>query len=96
MNINLEKIIELVTKEVIKELVKNGVTINNGPGVQHNTVKTSIEVDMSMYKTPLLSEGSFETIGSEVKELIVPANTIITPGAKYEIKKREIKVNFKN
>jgi len=95
MTISIEKIIEIVTREVINELLKNGVKINDGISVEKKKV-SSIEIDMSLYKTPLLSESSFDTIGTEIKELIIPANTVITPGAAYEIKKREISINFKN
>lgn len=95
MTISIEKIIEMVTREVIKELLKGGVNVTNAIKSGDAKVVKSIEVDMSLYKTPILSENSFESIGSEINELIVPANTVITPGAAYEIKKREININFK-
>ena len=98
MKIALEKIIEIVTTEVIKELAKKGIEIGVSNFEVNKTVKASkpVEIDMTAYKTPILTEKSLLKIGKEIKEIIIPAKTIITPGASYIIKKNKIKVIYKH
>lgn len=96
MKIALEKIIEIVTREVIKELLKKGIDLDKTTlnDITNKSLKKSYKVDMSAYKTPILTEMRFEEIGSDVNEIIIPAKTIITPGANYIINKSKIKVIY--
>ncbi len=97
VEIGLEKLIELVTRAVIKELANKGINVvagNNGPN--KSIGEKIVKADMSGYKTPILSEMSFRSLGSEVTTLMVPPKTIITYGANIEIKKRGIKIIYKS
>ncbi len=98
MNISIEKIIELVTREVISELIKRGYNINQSSMVVEEKLnkKTSVEVDLSGYRTPVLTENHFQTIDLKVNEIIIPTGTIITPGARNFIKKRKITIVYKS
>ncbi len=98
MEITLEKIIEIVTREVIKELVKKGITINTsalGEG-EPEVVKRSDEIDMSEFKTPILTENNLGYLDKNICEVIVPEKTIITPGARRIIKQRSLTVIYKS
>lgn len=98
MKISFEELIRIVTEEVVKELAKNGITVDeSGINSSQKVLQPkSLEIDMSEFKTPVLTENSFWDIDTAVKELIVPANTVITPGAAREIKIREIVINYKS
>ncbi len=95
---SIEEIVELVTREVIKELIRLGFKLDkslpDSPGsVNRNEV---FEVDMSGFKTPILAESSFHKIARETKELIVPEKTVITPGARDIIKRNKINISYKS
>ena len=98
MNMSIQEIVELVTREVIKELIRQGVVVDKSlPGIPvSENGKEVVEVDMSGYKTPILSESSFHKIATETKELIVPEKTVITPGAREIIKKNQIRISYKS
>ncbi len=95
---SIEEIVELVTREVIKELLRQGVMVDKSltdtPGSENG--KEVLEVDMSGYKTPILTESTFHKIASETKELIVPEKTVITPGARDIIKRNQIRISYKS
>lgn len=98
MEISLEKIIEIVTREVIKELISRGVKIEQSGNIEKKSaVKTdSVEIDMSGYRTPILTENNFQTIDANILKVIVPAKTIITPGARNIIKKNNLTIIYKS
>lgn len=103
MKIAIENIIELVTREVIKELTKRGYSIDYtarfNPDIPFHPEKkelqtgpTSMTLCMKEFKTPILTEMRFDEIALSVRELVVPEKTIITPGAYEQLKKRNIKI----
>ncbi len=102
MKISIEKIIELVVKEVISELTKRGYEINfssrgKNPGAAFSSNKKVYEeIDMSDYKTPVLTEKNIQLLNEEVEGIIVPEKTIITPGAKDLIKKKNLIITHKS
>ncbi len=98
MKITIEQIIEIVTREVITELVKKGINIDGfiAKESKNENNKKPYEVDMSGFKTPVLTENSFETIETGISELILPAKTIITPGARAIIKKKKVEIIYKS
>lgn len=95
---SIEEIVDFVTREVIKELRRQGVkvvnTLPDKPGAEKG--KEVLELDMSGYKTPVLTESSFHKIASETKELIVPEKTVITPGARDIIKRKQLRITYKS
>ena len=59
MKISIEELVELITRKVIKELIKRGIDVdfnNDKKAAASSSLKKSIEIDMSRYKTPLLTE----------------------------------------
>lgn len=99
MEISLEKLINLVTAEVVKELKRQGVqvVVSGGQAQQQvmNGFRTKSEkIDMSKYKTPVLTEGHIRKLHELTGEVIVPERTIITPKAKELIKERQLSIIF--
>ena len=95
---SIEEIVELVTREVIEELRRQGIQVLNAlpdkTGAEME--KEVLELDMSGYKTPILSESSFHKIAVETKELIIPEKTVITPGARDIIKRKQLRITYKS
>ena len=99
MEISLEKLINLVTAEVVKELKNQGVQII----VSEQQVKQyemtgfqtkSEKIDMSKYKSPVLTERHIRKLHELTGEVIIPKRTIITPKAKELIKERHLLITF--
>jgi hypothetical protein len=99
MNISIEKLIELIFKELVAELSKRGINID-AKNPNHNFIKTTennfdniIKFDFNGFKTPLIREEKIINLNENVKEIIVPAKTIFTPSAMDLIKKKNIRIN---
>ncbi len=102
MEITLEKLINLVTAEVVKQLKKQGVQVvsASGESVHFNPEQAlrskSEEIDMSKYKTPVLTENHIRRLHELTGEVIVPKGTVVTPRAKELIKQKQLTVTVKN
>ena len=98
MQITLEKLIQLVTDEVVKELEKQNIVVINPTKSQilnnkADSLRTkSQEIDMSMFKTPVLTENHIRKLHELTGEIIVPRGTIITPKAKELIRDKNIRI----
>lgn len=97
MKISLEEIISLVVKEVIAELGRKGIHVEGGSDNIFSTDATNkiITMDLSEYKTPLLTELHILELDSEVGEIQVPIKTLVTPSAQDLIRKRKIIITKK-
>jgi hypothetical protein len=97
LKISIEELVELVTREVIAELTKLGIEVDNiSMTTKTTSIKTSIEIDMSGYRTPVLTENNLSSLDSNITEIIIPVNTIITPGARNIIRKRNLIITHKS
>ena len=103
--IPLDKIVSLVVKEVVRELSRKGVKVVDSNGFtasplsssndQPSGFRTKVEkIDMSIYKTPLLTESHINKLHELTGEIIVPKGTIISPKASEAIRAKMIKVNY--
>lgn len=98
--IELDKIVNLVVKEVVEQLKQKGVkVVQNGSNqpTQNNkqNLKTRVEkIDMSKYKSPILTEGHLKSIHELTGKVIVPEGTIITPKAREIIKHENLEVGY--
>lgn len=90
--ISLEEIVALVVKEVVLELSKRGIQIDgeNSNLTTPEVAKQKIKIDMSKYKTPLLTEAHILELDSIIKEVEIPKRTIITPSAFDLIRQNKI------
>ena len=99
MKVAAEELIKIIVIEVLSELEKQGVKIDyssieqNHLGSYEN--KSVFEVNMSDYKSPVLTENITLSVPSHIKELIVPKGTVVTPGARETILKKKIKLIVK-
>ena len=101
MEIALDKIIQIITQQVVKELQTKGVKIlaTNAAAndlVALNSLRTKSEQpDMSAYKTPILTEQHVKKLHELTGEIIVPVAAKITPKAKELIKQKQLIVTRK-
>jgi hypothetical protein len=98
VHISVEQLVESIVREVVAELTKRGVEISF-PGVRvgetpgtHERTGTSLEIDMSAFRTPVLTENQVNRIDAKVSRLIVPCRTVVTPGAWDIIKAKKLTV----
>jgi hypothetical protein len=99
LKINIETLIEIIVKEVIVEFSKIGVEIEYSKETKRSDFlkvenQKKIEIDMSSYKTPILTEYTLESVSQDVNEIIIPKGTVFTPGARDVIKKRNFIINY--
>ncbi len=98
MEIKIEKLIEIIVREVITELSKLGEVIDfsteetktNCSCTNTKQNKQRETIDLSNYKTPLLTENHLVSLDPAIVEIVVPKGTIISPGAKDIIKKHKL------
>lgn len=98
MHISVEQLVESIVREVLAELTKRGVEIGSpGPharsaSAQHAQTGTSLEIDMSTFRTPVLTENQLNRIDATVSTIVVPCRTVVTPGAWDVIKSKKLTV----
>ncbi len=102
--VSLEKIINLVVREVVSELEKRGVKIvassqnapvNTGGSLTVTGIKTKTEkIDMTGYKTPILTERHIDRLHELTGEIIIPMGTVITPKAREVIKQKNLSIRY--
>jgi hypothetical protein len=98
MQISIDRLVAIVVKEVLAELAKRGVAVGTSPagsaqapaGVQG----PSETIDMTGYRTPVLTEHRVRSVDRRTKELRVPAGTIITIGARDLMAQRRMKLTY--
>lgn len=104
--ISLEKLVDLVVREVIQKLQKEGVQIvlpqRNSNGSDPNRKNQGLpfrnkseNVDMRSYRTPVLTENHIQRLNPLTGEVIVPKGTVITPKARELIKMKQILITMK-
>ncbi|MGA7720198.1 MAG: hypothetical protein WCA84_03395 [Ignavibacteriaceae bacterium] len=99
MKINIEKLVELITNEVVEQLTQLGVeidysSIKERKIISGNNRKNLNEIiNLKNYKTPVLTINQLNSLGEDIWEIEVPRGTIITPGARDIIKKRNLRIS---
>jgi hypothetical protein len=97
VEINIEKIIEIVTKQVVKDLQAKGIKIkfsgSNDDSLHALRTKTET-IDMSKYRTPVLTENHIRRLHELTGEIVVPRGTVITPKAKEMIKEKRLVISY--
>ncbi len=95
-----EQLVEAIVRAVIAELRRRGVEISGsmparGPAREHREA-TSAEIDFSEYKTPVLTERQVRGVDPWIVEIIVPAGTLCTEGARDLLQKRKLMLKTKS
>lgn len=100
MEVDLEKLISLITAAVIKELKAQNAEITVFPKKdigQNHSFSLSLEskkLDLSKYRTPLVTENHIDKLHELVGEIVVPQGTIFTPKAKEKIREKNLHVTY--
>ncbi|HUI11147.1 MAG TPA: hypothetical protein VL221_12530 [Bacteroidota bacterium] len=55
---------------------------------------TRLEPDFTGYKTPVLNESRVRGAGPHIREIVVPAGTVVTAGARDLLEQRRLQVTF--
>lgn len=98
MNLSIDELVNKVVAEVLAELKRRGVNVDVGPPRKETAITASHPnasvhvIDMSGFRSPVLLENHLLHLGPEVKEIAVPCGTVVTPGAKDVIKKKNLKL----
>jgi hypothetical protein len=90
VKISMEELVAAVVREVVAELTKRGVEVVGSspsprtaasPSFVSPAPGASVEIDMSGFKTPVLTESQLTRLGPGVGTVVVPCRTVVTPGA---------------
>lgn len=98
MQISFEQLVESVVREVLAELSRRGVDVRAkgvpGPSAPaaHLTADATVEIDMTSFKTPVLTEGQLTRIPRTASTVVVPCSTVVTPGAWDYIRSKKLKL----
>ncbi|HCA81124.1 MAG TPA: hypothetical protein DEP53_15445 [Bacteroidetes bacterium] len=107
MNLSMKELVNKVVAEVLAELSRRGVRVKFGSPQRSsepaaslsnvanvaNMANTAVHVvDMSGFRSPVLLESHIASLGPEVKEIVVPCGTVVTPGAREMMKKKNLKL----
>ena len=100
MAISLDNLIQIITTHVIRELKRQGIEIisHNGKPDSQNAIQglytKSEKIDMSKYKSPVLTENHIRRLHELTGEIVIPRCTVITPKASELIKIKNISVVY--
>ena len=94
MQVISEQLVAAIVRAVLVELSRRGVEVSGslpagGPLLEQRT-PARVEIDFSEYKTPVLTERQVRSVGPGIVEIIVPAGTHCTTGAKDLMQKRKL------
>jgi hypothetical protein len=96
MDKSTEELVNKVVAEVMAELSRrrtkpdSGLPPKNPPKPAAPPNAPVHVVDMSGFRSPVLLEGYLLSLPPEVKEIAVPTGTVITPGARDFIRKKNL------
>ena len=100
MRVISEQLVEAIVRAVIAELRKRGVEVaGSSPAVgtpRGQQPATSVEIDFSEYRTPVLTERLVRGLGPGVVQIVVPAGTHCTTGAKDLMQKKKLTLKIKS
>lgn len=87
----IEEIVRRATKEVWQELTRRGVEL---PAAAAALPDGAVRIDLSGYRTPLLTERAVARMHARSNTAVVPRGTIVTPRAKELLREKNINVIF--
>lgn len=96
MKLSTEELVNRVVAEVMAELARRGKKLDQGSPASHTPRPAPSPgpadhvIDMSGFKSPVLLESHLLSLGPDVKEVVVPTGTVVTPGAREILKKKNL------
>jgi hypothetical protein len=97
MNLTIDELVRIVVTAVVEELARRGISVEQGAGqarpisppASSSPAKVHI-IDMSGFRSPVLLERQLLSLPKEVKEIAVPERTVVTPGARELLKRKNL------
>jgi hypothetical protein len=94
----MEQLVEIIVRQVLAELAKRGAEVAlpaaAGAGAPPAIEEGSVALDMTGYRTPVLTVDRLRTVDRTVREIIVPAGTVCTIGARDALRQRRVKLTY--
>ena len=98
MEIPLERLVAIIVREVLAELSRRGVAVGSPSARGARTPAPdpggSVTIDMTGYRTPVLTEHRVRAVDRQCREIRVPAGTICTIGARDLMQQRRIQLTY--
>ncbi len=102
LEIKFEKLIEVIVREVLEELLKIGVKVDYSSELKKNTCSCNNTnknlyreiLNFNGYRTAVLTEKQLLSLKPETVEIVIPKETVFTPGAREIIKKRKLIISY--
>ena len=98
VEISIDMLVQIIVREVLAELAKRGIfpgkTAGEGRAVTAPLTPGVVPIDMTGYRTPVLTEQRVRSLGPHVREISVPAGTVCTGGAREALQQRKMKLTF--
>jgi hypothetical protein len=96
MKLSVEELVNIVVAAVVAELAKRGIEVEFGPAKGKTVSPVSVPnasvhvINMAGYRSPVLLESHLQALPTDVKEIAVPERTVVTPGAREIIKRKNL------
>lgn len=96
MEIPIDKLVEIVVRQVLAELARRGIGVGSATGAAPAKAADSVRVtiDMTGYRTPVLTEDRVRSLDPRVREILVPHGTVCTIGARDAMQRKKIKMTY--
>ncbi|HTY59247.1 MAG TPA: hypothetical protein VMF59_10530 [Bacteroidota bacterium] len=95
VEISIDMLVQMIVREVLAELARRGIVPGGPPGGNQAVPAPGVvPVDMTGYRTPVLTEQRVRSLGPHVREISVPAGTVCTAGAREVLQQRKMKLTF--
>jgi hypothetical protein len=96
VDIPIDKLVEIIVRQVLAELAKQGIRVGGSPGRQSpaGADPARVTIDMTGYRTPVLTEDRVRSLDPRVREILVPPGTVCTIGARDTLQRRKIKMIY--
>jgi len=99
-DLTIEDLVNKVVAEVLKELARRGIHADPAPlragsqGQSASSTETVRKIDMTGFRSPVLLERHLEALKPDIKEIVVPAGTVITPGAREILRRKNLTLKY--
>lgn len=88
---DIEAVVRRITQEVWRELAGRGVPL---PAAPAQLPDGAVRIDMSRYRTPLLTERALTALHQRTHSVVVPQGTVVTPRARELLREKNIGIIY--
>jgi hypothetical protein len=96
VEIPIDTLVEIVVRRVLAELAERGIGVGTAAGQNPPAPANAarVTIDMTGYRTPVLTEERVRSLDPRVREILVPPGTVCTIGARDMMQRKKIKMTF--